>query len=106
MANKEWFITKIVGTVVLMITFVSLCIQAANIVVNLENDVGDIEIRVDTHERKDSAQWSKAWDEIEKNEDDIHRLELQNTRMETNQKEIIRRLDELHRILSTFEVVQ
>jgi hypothetical protein len=94
MANKEWLITKIVGTCLGIITLVSICIGGANVVVQLRNDVSRNRIDFLEHREDNAAKFSDIYDDVEANEDKIHAIELQNTRIEQNQIEILRRIDE------------
>lgn len=45
------------------------------------------------HKIDDKEQWNKAFDLIDDNEKNINMIKLQNTRIESNQKEILRRID-------------
>jgi len=105
MASREWMITKVVGLILGLATIVSICIGGANVVVQLRGDVSRNRIEIVDHKKTDEKRFDKIFEDIEINEDNIHRIELQNTRIETNQKDMIRRLDELHRMLLNFEVV-
>jgi hypothetical protein len=105
MASREWMLTKMIGTALALVTLVSICIGGANVVVQLRNDVSRNRIDFLEHREDNTAKFNDIYEDVEANEDKIHALELQNTRIETNQKEIIRRLDELREVLSRFEVI-
>ena len=69
------------------------------------------------HRVDDEKKWEKAFNRIDENSDDIDVVRIQNTRIESNQREILRRLDEnrsyyekshsdMINFMSTFEVKQ
>lgn len=103
--NRQWFLTKLVGTVLGFVTVISVSIGGANVLFDLKRDVIRVDDRQTTHEVKDEKSWDKAFSAIDSNRADIHRMELASARTETNQKEILRRLDELQAMLRNFEVV-
>ena len=74
--------------------------------VNLDKRQDLLETNHNTHVVKDESNWNKVHEDIDTNRDDIHMLELQNTRLETQFAEIMRRLDELSLKLDKFEVTE
>ena len=106
MADKQWFLTKVITTALCLMTVISICIGGSNVLFELKRDVIRVEDDMSIHQVKDEKQWDKAWVEIDKTKEKQQLLELQNIRMETNQKEILRRLDELHNMIASFEMIQ
>lgn len=113
MANREWFITKVVGAVLGIITIVSICVGAANIVVNLQNDVTDIEVdiekldsRVDRHIDDDSEMFSKVDGEIDALKEKNHALELIISEQAIIFSYIKKELEDLNNKFDQFEVAE
>lgn len=90
----ESTINKTLLTILTVFTIVSICIGASNMYLELRSDVTELQ---DDCEKIDT--------EVAKNQEDIHLLEVQNTRLETQFSEIMRRLDELNSKFDKFEVV-
>jgi hypothetical protein len=106
MSDKQLIFNRIVMSSLGLVTLISICIGGANVLFEIKRDVVRIENQQIHYETTDEKKWDKAWVEIDATRDKVHKLELQNTRIETNQKEILRRLDELFNMLSKFEVVK
>ena len=101
MADKQWFLTKVITTSLGLVTLISICIGGANILFDVKNDVVLVGSNLGKHETLDTKQWDKAWVKMEKTSEDVRRIELQTTRTEVQYKEIMRRFDELHQQLET-----
>jgi predicted RNase H-like nuclease (RuvC/YqgF family) len=105
MATREWMITKVALALGSIITIVSISVGASNVVVNMQKDITRVDEVQQKHQIKDDTQWASVHSSIYENREDIHKLELQNTRLETQFAEIMRRLDELNLKLDRFEVM-
>ena len=104
MADKEWVITKVSITALALVTIISICIGGANVLFEVKRDVVRVDKNLTDHSVRDEKSWDKVWKAVDNNQADIHSLELQSARQETNQKEILRRLDNLQLTLNNFEV--
>jgi uncharacterized transporter YbjL len=93
MATREWMITKVSLALVSIITIVSICVGAANVVVNIQNDVGEVKEDQKTHKAYDEKKWEKISADVEENEDDINDLRVQNSSIQTMLTQILSRLD-------------
>ena len=105
MADKEWVITKVSITALALVTIISICIGGANVLFEVKRDVVRVDKDLTTHSDRDEKSWDKVWIAVEGNRADVHSLELSSARTETNQKEILRRLDALQLTLNNFERV-
>ena len=110
MANREWFLMKILGTTLSLVMIISICIGGANILFDVKRDVVRVEKNIDAHEVTDTKNWDKVWADVEANEDKIQLIQIQNERLETNQREMLREvglmksmLIEMTALMRTFE---
>ena len=105
MASREWMITKIVATILGVVTLVSICVGAANLVVNLQSDVDRIDSDVEKHIDNDMSKWESIEDDMDSVVDDVHALELKQAKTEANYQEIMRMLEQIQGELKRLEVV-
>ena len=77
---------------------------------DIKRDVVRVENNLDDHEISDSKNWERIWDDVEANEDKIQLIQIQNERLETNQREMLREvgvmksmLVEMTALMRTFE---
>lgn len=89
-------LTKIIGLVLGIVTIVSICVGAANVVVVMQKDISRIDSDVSGHIADDSKKWDSAIDDIETLEDEVHQLELIDKELEMKYLEILRRFDEIN----------
>ena len=94
MASREWLITRVAMTSLAIVTLISISIVGANVLFEVKRDVERVDNDLGVHTIRDDKNWDKAWEDIDLLKEKDHQLELQNTRIEENQKEILRRLDE------------
>ncbi len=101
MANREWMIIRVAGSLMTILLLLSTGIGIANMYFDLKRDVARNEGSIRDHKTEDNKKWEAQADKDDKwvkkvddVEEKVHSLELQNTRIESNLKEIIRRLEE------------
>ena len=113
MASREWMITKIVMLVVGLITIVSICVGAANIVVNMQGDIDDanddiyrIEGRVEKHIDTDLITFREIDVEIDSLKEKNHSIELAMSEQTVRFNYIVEELRELNGKIDQLEVVE
>jgi vacuolar-type H+-ATPase subunit C/Vma6 len=84
-----------------ILLLLSTGIGIANMYFDLKRDVARNEGSIRDHKTEDNKKWEeqaqkddKWFKKVDDVEEKVHSLELQNTRIESNQKEILRRLEE------------
>ena len=108
MGEGEVGIKSLSGGLQSILLFLSICaivVPCTLGFVNLDKRQDILETNHNSHVAKDEGLWNKVHDDIDDNAGSIHQLELQNTRLETQFAEIMRRLDELSLKLDKFEVM-
>jgi hypothetical protein len=93
MADKQWFLTKLVGGLMGLFLLVSSCIGGANMFFDLKRDVGGITVDV-----------AKAEDNIDKIKDDIHGLQLSDAVAEAHYQAILAELSESKKQISELKM--
>jgi hypothetical protein len=93
--DRQWLWTKVIAGLVSLFVLVSSCIGAANMHFDLKRDVVRNENSIISHKVDDEKEWDKAWDDIDDNSKAITLIQVQGARQETQNIEILRRLDEL-----------
>ena len=102
--DRQWFWTKLVGAVLSLFLLISIAVGVANMHFQLQGEVRDNKASIVEHRVSDEKEWGKAWVEINGNKEAVHSLEIIDAKTEANQKEILRRLDELAAILKQLEI--
>jgi hypothetical protein len=108
MGDGEVGIKQLNGGLQSILLFLSICaivVPCTLGFVNLDKRQDILEGKHEAHEVEDKSLWQNVHDDIDENLSSIHTLELQNTRLETQFSEIMRRLDELNLKLDRFEVL-
>jgi hypothetical protein len=103
MADREWFLTKVTGTVMGLLLVMSMGIGAANLHFDLKRDVEMNREDIIANEESESKKWEIVWEDVAVNEDHITDLRLSQGQLETKFLEIIRRLDELKSEMEKWE---
>jgi hypothetical protein len=103
MADREWFLTKVTGTVMGLLLVMSMGIGAANLHFDLKRDVEMNREDIIANEESESKKWEIVWEDVSVNEDHITDLRLSQGQLETKFLEIIRRLDELKSEMEKWE---
>jgi len=111
--DKQWFWTKLVGSLLTLFLVISIAVGVANMHYALRNDVIENRNTIVKHEASDVKQWDKAWEQIDENTDDIHLIEIQNSSIQTMLTQILSRLDKAEAndqriidMLNRFEVIE
>lgn len=105
MASREWLITKIVGLVLGIITLVSICASAANLVATIRNDVSRLDRDVTTHIERDERKFESITAEISSTKSKVHDLELKQATTDAHYQEIMRMLSEIKNELNRWEAI-
>jgi hypothetical protein len=103
MADREWFMTKMAGSILAVLLLMSIGIGAANLHYDLARDVQRNEANQKQHSDDDAKKWDVVLADVGENEDNITLLRLENKERETQFLDIVRRLEELRAELSKWE---
>jgi len=94
MANREWFLTKLVGSLLGLLLLISTTVGAANMFFDLKRDVVGVTETVSKHVEKDAEFRESIGEDIDEIKSNVHSLELIDKELEMKYVEILRRFDE------------
>jgi hypothetical protein len=104
MATKEWVITKVAITSLALVSLISICIGGANVLFEVKRGVVRVERDIVTHKVADDKQWVKVWEDVDNNTDDIHAIEVNDSKQQAQYDSLKADLAEIKMILKGFEV--
>ena len=107
MGDGEVGFKKLSGPMQLIVLFLSslgIIVPCVLGFVNFDARLDNQEYTTSTHIGKDEKKWEKVDESIEHLKEQDHILALQSARTEINQKEILRRLEEMRLIMSGKEI--
>jgi hypothetical protein len=103
-ANKEWLITKVAITSLALVSLISICIGGANVLFEVKRGVVRVERDIVTHKVAEDKQWEKVWMDVDTNTDDIHAIEVNDSKQQAQYDSLKADLAEIKMILKGFEV--
>lgn len=113
MADRQWYLTKLVGSLLGLMLFISTCVGAANIIFDLKRDVRGNTADIVEHKATDAGKWNRVEIDIDELEDGQHALQLAGAVSEAHYQAILADMANLKsqnlkilEILSQFEVTE
>lgn len=103
MASREWLITKVSITSLALVSLISICIGGANVLFEVKRGVVRVEKNVAEHKKSDEKKFEKLWVDVDSNTDDIHDMEVRESKQQAQYDSLKADLAEIKMILKTFE---